>query len=74
MTFFQQAALMFARDFMRDGRNGSTPIAEFASGCACDAAEFCAIVEEAERQYNARQSKIGQRDLSVSIPGEANHE
>lgn len=74
MTFFQQAALMFAKEFIRDNRNESTPIAEFASGCACDAAEFCAIIEEAERQYNAQQSKIGQRDLSVSIPGEAGHE
>ena len=65
---------MFAGDFMRDGRNRSTPIAEFASGCACDAAEFCAIIEEAERQYNAQQSKICQSDLSVSIPGDENHE
>lgn len=74
MTFFQHTALMFAKAFLRGSRNESTPIAEFASGCACDAAEFCAIIEEAERQYNAQQSKIGERDLSVSIPGEEDHD
>lgn len=74
MTFFQQAALMFAKEFIRDSGNESTPLAEFAAGCACDAAEFCAIIEEAERQYIAQQGKIGQRDLSVSIPGEDDHD
>lgn len=74
MTFFQQTALMFASDALLSSTESTPPIGDIAVYASFSAAKFCAIVEEAERSFIAQQSKIGQRDLSVSIPGEAGYD